>query len=95
MQNGCHWFIGRLTAVLALAASMAFSLHAPAGAQQVLKIGEIEAQTGSLNTYGWMSAQGMRMAVAEINNAGGLEVAGKQYNLELVNPDGRCFPASV
>src|SRR5580693_664610 len=92
MQNGCRWFIERLIAAPALAALMALSLPAPAHAQQVVKIGEIEAQTGSLNTYGWMSAQGMSMAVAEINNVGGLEVAGKQYKLELVNPDTQGNP---
>ncbi|MEO8080565.1 MAG: branched-chain amino acid ABC transporter substrate-binding protein, partial [Caldimonas sp.] len=41
-----------------------------AAAQGVVKIGNIEAQTGSLNTYGWMSSQGVRMAVDEINKAG-------------------------
>jgi branched-chain amino acid transport system substrate-binding protein len=61
-------------------------------AQNVVKIGEIEAQTGSLNTYGWMSSQGMRMAVDEINKAGGFAVAGKTYKLELVNPDTQGNP---
>jgi branched-chain amino acid transport system substrate-binding protein len=63
-----------------------------ASAQNVVKIGEIEAQTGSLNTYGWMSSQGMRMAVDEINKAGGFEVAGKKYTLQLVNPDTQGNP---
>src|SRR5260221_12290946 len=92
MQNVRHWLSGRLVAALALAASMVLPLHAPAGAQQALKIGDIEAQTGALNTYGWMSAQGMRMAVAEINNAGGFEVDGKQYKLELVDSDTQGNP---
>lgn len=68
------------------------AVSVPVDAQQVLKIGEIEAQTGALNTYGWMSAQGMRMAVDEINKAGGFEVAGKKYKLELVNPDTQGNP---
>ena len=63
-----------------------------ASAQNVVKIGEIEAQTGSLNTYGWMGSQGMRMAVDEINKAGGFQVAGKTYKLELVNPDTQGNP---
>ena len=63
-----------------------------ASAQNVVKIGEIEAQTGALNTYGWMSSQGMRMAVDEINKAGGFQVAGKTYKLELVNPDTQGNP---
>ncbi|MEP7208591.1 MAG: ABC transporter substrate-binding protein [Casimicrobiaceae bacterium] len=63
-----------------------------AGAQGIVKIGEIEAQTGSLNTYGWMGSQGMRMAVDEINKAGGFQVAGKTYKLELLNPDTQGNP---
>src|SRR5579885_389641 len=63
-----------------------------ARAQETVKIGEIEAQTGPLNTYGWMSSQGMRMAVDEINKAGGFEVAGKKYKLQLINPDTQGNP---
>ena len=63
-----------------------------ANAQNVVKIGEVEAQTGSLNTYGWMSSQGVRMAVDEINKAGGFQVAGKTYKLELINPDTQGNP---
>jgi branched-chain amino acid transport system substrate-binding protein len=64
----------------------------PAAAQDVVKLGEIEAQTGSLNTYGWMSSQGARMAVDKINNGGGFEVAGKKYKLQLLNPDTQGNP---
>ena len=63
-----------------------------AAAQGVVKIGDIEAQTGALNTYGWMSSQGVRMAVDEINKAGGFQVAGKTYKIELVNPDTQGNP---
>jgi len=63
-----------------------------ANAQDVVKLGEIEAQTGALNTYGWMSSQGMRMAVDEINKAGGFKVGGKTYKLQLVNPDTQGNP---
>jgi branched-chain amino acid transport system substrate-binding protein len=65
---------------------------AAADAQDVVKLGEIEAQTGALNTYGWMSSQGMRMAVDEINKAGGFQVGGKTYKLQLVNPDTQGNP---
>ena len=61
-------------------------------AQEVVKLGEIEAQTGALNTYGWMSSQGVRMAVDEINKAGGFTVAGKKYKLQLLNPDTQGNP---
>src|SRR5665213_3407798 len=63
-----------------------------AQAQGVVKIGDLEAQTGPLNTYGWMSSQGVRVAVDEINKAGGFQVAGKTYKLELTNPDTQGNP---
>ncbi len=65
---------------------------APASAQEMVKLGEIEAQTGALNTYGWMSSQGVRMAVDKINKDGGFEVAGKKYKLQLLNPDTQGNP---
>jgi branched-chain amino acid transport system substrate-binding protein len=75
------------------AVATAFAMWAVATpAQDVVKIGEIEAQTGPLNTYGWMSSQGMRMAVDEINKAGGFQVGGKTYKLELINPDTQGNP---
>ena len=92
MQNGCRWFIERLIAAPALAALMALSLPAPAHAQQVVKIAKSRRKLVPSTPYGWMSAQGMSMAVAEINNVGGFEVAGKQYKLELVNPDTQGNP---
>ena len=61
-------------------------------AQEAVKIGELEAQTGPLNTYGWMSSQGMKMAVDEVNKSGGFEIAGKQYKLELSAPDDQGNP---
>ena len=75
----------------ATAAAMAVAAF-PAAAQDVVKIGQIEAQTGSLATYGWMGSQGAKMAVAEINKAGGFKVGAKTYKLELISPDTRANP---
>jgi branched-chain amino acid transport system substrate-binding protein len=61
-------------------------------AQDVVKIGQIEAQTGTLATYGWMGHQGANMAIDEINKAGGFTVGGKKYRLALVSPDTRANP---
>jgi branched-chain amino acid transport system substrate-binding protein len=72
--------------------AIALAAMVPARAQEVVKLGEIEAQTGSLNTYGWMSAQGMRMAVDKINKDGGFQVGGKTYKLQLLNPDTQGNP---
>jgi hypothetical protein len=38
-----------------------------ASSQETVKLGQIEALTGATATYGWMSAQGARLAVEEIN----------------------------
>jgi len=93
MRNIFHRPTNARIAAMFAAATLATCFGiAPAKAQDVVKIGEIEAQTGALNTYGWMSSQGMRMAVEEINKAGGFEVAGKKYKLQLLNPDTQGNP---
>lgn len=61
-------------------------------AQSRVKLGELEAQTGAINTFGWMSSQGTRLAVDEINKAGGFEVAGKRYLFDLLQVDTRGEP---
>jgi branched-chain amino acid transport system substrate-binding protein len=61
-------------------------------AQDVVKIGQIEAQTGTLATYGWMGHQGANMAIDEINKAGGFKVGAKTYKLQLISPDTRANP---
>ncbi len=77
--------LGILAAIIVLAA-------APAFAQDVVKIGQIEAQTGPNAIYGWMSSQGTALAVDEINKAGGFKVGGKTYKLQLVALDTRGEP---
>ena len=79
----------RLIASLAAWALLAAS---PAFAQDVVKIGQIEAQTGPNAIYGWMGSQGVPMAVDEINKAGGFKVGDKTYKLELISPDTRGDP---
>lgn len=68
-------------------------LAAPsAEAQNVVKIGQIEAQTGPNAIYGWMSSQGTALAVDEINKGGGFTVGGKTYTLQLIALDTRGEP---
>ena len=75
------------------AAALLAMLGVPmASAQEVVKIGQIEAQTGILASYGWMGVQGARLAVDEINHAGGFKVGNKTYKLELISPDTRANP---
>ena len=48
--------------IVALAAS-------PVAAQNTIKIGQIEAQTGANAIYGYMSSQGLALAVDQVNKA--------------------------
>ncbi|KRQ89826.1 ABC transporter substrate-binding protein [Bradyrhizobium valentinum] len=61
-------------------------------AEDVVKIGQIEALTGPTATYGWMSAQGAKLAVEEINAKGGFKVGDKTYKLQLTQADTRGEP---
>lgn len=63
-----------------------------AKAEDVVRIGQIEALTGATATYGWMSAQGTKVAVEEINAKGGFKVGDKTYKLELLQMDTRGEP---
>lgn len=78
-------------AALSLAALVCPSLTS-AAEPELVKIGQIEAQTGPNATYGWMSSQGMKLAVEQINAAGGFQVAGKTYKLQLLQEDTRGEP---
>jgi|SRR5581483_2525226 len=71
-------------------ASMTGSARAQSA--DVVKIGQIEAQTGANAIYGWMSSQGAPIAVDEINKAGGFKVGDKTYRLELIALDTRGDP---
>ena len=75
--------------VFAVLGVLSFGL---ASAQDVVKIGQIEAQTGTLATYGWMGHQGAQLAIDEINKKGGFKVGGKAYKLQLISPDTRANP---
>ena len=63
MTHPIRAFIAAATALMAMVLVPAAT---PASAQDVVKIGQIEAQTGANAIYGWMSSQGAALAVAEI-----------------------------
>src|SRR6266702_3677455 len=60
--------------------------------QDVVKIGQIEAQTGANAIYGWLSSQGAALAVDEVNKAGGFKAGGKTYKIQLIALDTRGEP---
>lgn len=69
--------------ILALA-----SACAPGGAGgDVIKVGGIGELTGDIPAVGASFKNAAEMAVQEINDAGGLEVGGKKYKIELVIED--------
>lgn len=78
-------------ALAAVAASAMFSSQ-PVHAQETVKLGQIEALTGATATYGWMSAQGTKVAVEEINAKGGFKVGDKTYKIQLLQMDTRGEP---
>ncbi|TXH83339.1 MAG: ABC transporter substrate-binding protein [Rhizobium sp.] len=78
-------------AIAAFAAATAFAAPA-AHAQETIKLGQIEALTGATATYGWMSAQGTKVAVEEINAKGGFKVGDKTYKIQLLQMDTRGEP---
>jgi branched-chain amino acid transport system substrate-binding protein len=52
-----------------------------------IKIGHYGSLTGSEATFGKSTDNGIRLAVKEINAKGGVMVAGKKYQIELVSDD--------
>jgi branched-chain amino acid transport system substrate-binding protein len=84
--------IGRMMRAFVAAGALAVLGVPVAGAQDVVKIGQLEAQTGTLASYGWMGVQGAKLAAEEINKAGGFKVGNKTYKLEMIAPDTRANP---
>lgn len=84
--------LGSKRALFAGALVAGLMLGQAAKADDVVKIGQIEALTGATATYGWMSAQGTKVAVEEINAKGGFKVGDKTYKLELLQMDTRGEP---
>ena len=82
----------RPAAKLVAAVMLGLPWWAGAQAQEVVKIGQIEAQTGPNTIYGWMSSQGVPIAIDEINRAGGFRVGDKTYKLQLMSLDTRGDP---
>ena len=65
---------------------------APAPATEVIKIGHVAPLTGGIAHLGKDNENGARMAVEEINAAGGLKVGDKTYKLDLVAEDDKADP---
>jgi len=79
--------------LLVLSLILIFSLALPAcggGASKgpdVIKIGAIAESTGDIPAVGAALKTAAELAVKEVNDAGGLEVGGKKYKVELIIED--------
>ncbi len=65
---------------------------APAPAVETVKIGHVAPLTGGIAHLGKDNENGARMAVDEINAAGGIKVGDKSVKLELVAEDDKADP---
>ena len=65
---------------------------APVAAPAVIKIGHVAPLTGGIAHLGKDNENGARLAVDEINAAGGLKIGDKTFNLELVPEDDKADP---
>jgi branched-chain amino acid transport system substrate-binding protein len=65
---------------------------AAAPAAEVIKIGHVAPLTGGIAHLGKDNENGARLAVEEINAAGGLKAGDKTYKLELVAEDDKADP---
>ena len=63
-----------------------------AAAPVVIKIGHVAPLTGGIAHLGKDNENGARLAVDEINAAGGLKIGDKSFNLELVPEDDKADP---
>lgn len=60
---------------------------APTGGEQTIKVGVVAELTGDIPAVGASCKNAAEMAVKEVNDAGGLEVGGKKYKIELFIED--------
>jgi len=72
---------------LILVISMTLSACAGAGAGNTIKVGGIGELTGDIPAVGASFKNAAEMAVKDINDAGGLDVGGKKYQIELIIED--------
>jgi len=85
----------QVTAIAALAALAAVPAFGVSGAmaQETVTLGIVTAQTGPLAAPGRFQMNGFDLAVQAINEAGGFEVDGETYMLDLQVYDTRCNAA--
>jgi branched-chain amino acid transport system substrate-binding protein len=66
-----------------------------ASGAEILKFGHLNALTGGVSLYGADSKNAITIAVEEINAKGGITVAGKNYQLEVIHLDSKFNPGAT
>lgn len=86
----------RLNPIVVVAAALALGLSgfftSARADNSVVKIGLIGSLTGPHSGWDLPAAEGVRMAVHQLNNAGGVTVKGKKYTFSLVEEDAQSKP---
>lgn len=74
--------------------ALVVGLASPAWAQaaNTIKLGVIGSLTGPHSGWDLPAAEGVQMAVSELNAAGGVNVDGKSYKIEVVQEDAQSRP---
>ncbi|NDE13913.1 ABC transporter substrate-binding protein [bacterium] len=80
-------------AALTLSVAAMFPGKPAAGANDVIKIGEVGSTTGSEATFGVATHQGVELAVNEINSTGGIK--GKKLQVILLDDQGKPEEAAT
>ena len=81
---------------IALFLSLCLMLSGPVCADDgVYKIGVITSLSGGLATGGNVTKQGYEMWAKRVNEAGGIEVAGKKYPVKLIYGDAQSEPSQA
>ncbi len=75
-----------LLLAIVFAASM-IAVQCPGGAPATIKVGVVAELTGDIPAVGASCKNAAEMAVKEINDAGGLEIGGTKYQIELFIED--------
>jgi branched-chain amino acid transport system substrate-binding protein len=82
-----------LLATIGLLAGLALCAIPQAQAQNKVQLGVVTALTGPLAAAGVFQMNGFKLAVDELNAAGGITVAGRKYTVELKVYDTRATPS--
>ena len=80
-------------AILAGISLLALSATTALAQQETVTIGWTGPLSGGAALYGKNTLTGMEMAAREVNEAGGLDVAGKKYKVEIIGLDDKYSPS--